>query len=270
VPKASSADDHLHTFGYGGGTLVDEIGGQDSDQHIVFLHGWGTNRDALRGVGTLFENRYKVHLLDLPGFGDAPIPPHDWDTVKYADLVEQYLTRELSGSIILVGHSFGGRVALRLAARRAVNVRSLVLMGVPGLPLPRWSRRWLRASSIRWLRRTLRLTSPFLGSGPIDWHTRTFGSRDYLSAGAMRDVFVRVVNEDLTGTARTVTCPTLLLWGAEDGETPVWLAHRFGQLLAGPTSLKILPHKDHFLYNATGAHLCAFKIRQWLDGNVDR
>ena len=270
VPKALSADDQLQTFDYGGGTLVDEIGGQGSDQHIVFLHGWGSNRESLRGVATLFENLYLVHLLDLPGFGDAPVPPDDWDTTKYADLVEQYLRCELSGSVTLVGHSFGGRVALRLAARRVPAVRALVLMAVPGLPLPRWSRRRLRASAIRGLRRTLTLIRPMLGAGPINWHTRTFGSKDYLSAGKMRSVFIRAVNEDLTDTARAVACPTLLLWGAEDGETPVWLATRFRRLIAGPTTLEILPHKDHYLYTSTGAHLCAFKIRQWLDGHVDR
>jgi pimeloyl-ACP methyl ester carboxylesterase len=257
-------------FEHDGGALVDEVAGDAGAPPIVFLHGWGGSRESLRGIGSLFQSTWRVHLLDLPGFGDAPLPPLDWDTARYADLVEKYLFEEIGGAAVLVGHSFGGRIGVRLAARRPSAARALVLMGVPGLPLPPFSRLRLRRLGVRTLRKALTALQPVAGPAPLAWHTRRFGSKDYLAAGALRPVLVRVVNEDLTECARAVGCPTLLLWGSEDQETPPSLAYRYERLMGGHAEVEILPHKDHHLYTGTGAHLCALKIRSWLATHVQR
>src|SRR4051812_43807282 len=139
-------------FEQGGGTLIDETSGEGA-RHLVFLHGWRANRDSLRGIATLFEQTHRVHLIDLPGFGEAPLPPPDWDTTRYADLVYSHLLDCRAASFVLVGHSFGGRLAVRLAARRLPEMHGVVLMAVPGLPLRgspklrirRWGIRTLRA-----------------------------------------------------------------------------------------------------------------------------
>jgi pimeloyl-ACP methyl ester carboxylesterase len=261
---------HVERFEHGGATLVDEVLGDSQSPHLVLMHGWGATRDSLRGIGVLFERTHCVHLLDLPGFGEAPPPPDGWDTVKYSALVGQYLQERLTGTAVLVGHSFGGRIAIRLAAGRLPGIGALVLMGVPGLPGPRFSRARVRRAAAQTLRRFLRAARPVTGPGPLDWHTRTFGSRDYLAAGPLRPVFVRVVNEDLTESARAVACPVLLLWGSDDRETPPWLASRYRELMGGRPVLQLLPHKDHYLFDGTGSHLCAFKIRSWLSSHVER
>src|SRR5262245_10680511 len=98
---------------------------------MVFLQGWGADRETLRGIGVLFQHTHTVPLIDLPGFGEAPLPPLEWDTIAYTDLLQQYLLDRMTGTAVLVGHSFGGRVAVRLAARRHPQIRGLVLMGVP-------------------------------------------------------------------------------------------------------------------------------------------
>ena len=257
--------DRIERFEHHGGTLIDEALGPPVARHIVFLHGWGANRDSLRGIAGLFEPTHRVHLLDLPGFGEAPLPPSAWSTVDYTDLVAQYLADRIDGTLVLVGHSFGARVSIRLGARRLSRVRGIVLMAAPGLPVEPFSRAAWRRLGIRSLRQVLRATSGLTGPGPLAWHTRRFGSKDYLAAGALKDVLVRVVNEDLTDCASAIECPVLLLWGSDDRETPPSLAYRFRALLDGRATLEILPHKDHYLYSGTGGHLCAFKIRSWLD-----
>jgi pimeloyl-ACP methyl ester carboxylesterase len=258
----------IERFEDGGATLVDEVSGESACPPLVFLHGWGANRDSLRGIAALFEHSHVVHRLDLPGFGEAPPPPADWDTRSYATLVERYLSTRVAGPVVLVGHSFGARVAIRLAARRLPGIRAVVLMAAPGLPPPLLSRVRLRRRLIRGLRGVLRLAQPLTGAAPIAWHTRRFGSSDYLAAGDLRPVFVRVVREDYTGDARAIACPVLLLCGSDDRETPPWIAERFKVLMNGRATLDVLPHKDHYLYLGTGAHLCAFKIRSWLESHV--
>ena len=104
---------------------------------------------------------------------------------------------------------------------------------------------------------------------PLDWHTRTYGSKDYLAAGPLRTILVRVVNEDLTESAKTIGCPVLLIWGTGDVETPPWLAEAYRALIGPRASISLLPHKDHYLYTGTGAHLCGEKIRNWMKGLGD-
>ena len=124
----------------------------------------------------------------------------------------------------------------------------------------------VRRSGIRALRRLLRAAQPLIGPGGVQWHTDRFGSKDYLAAGDMRSVLVKSVSEDLTESARSIACPTLLVWGTDDTETPPWLAKRYRELLDGKGTLVLLPHKDHHLYTGTGAHLIGEKMRTWFEG----
>lgn len=263
-----TADHHVDRFEHGGATLVDEQLGNPRAPHLIFLHGWGLNRDSLRGIATLFERTHRIHLIDLPGFGDAPAPPDDWDTITYTDLVQHYLLDRIKGPVVLIGHSFGGRLTVRLAARRLPQVRAAVLMGVPGLPVSGWSKKRLRGSWIRGLRRVLHVIRPVTGYRLLEWHTQRYGSRDYLAAGTLRRVLVRTVNEDLTEPARTIECPVLLIWGTHDDEAPPWLAEKYRELIGDRATLHLLPHKDHHLYAGTGGHLCAYKIRAWLSADT--
>lgn len=255
----------LERFEHNGASLVDEVRGRASSPHLLLLHGWGSSRESLRGLATLFEHTHTVHLIDLPGFGDAPPPPSDWGTIQYTDLVQEYILNKITGPVIVAGHSFGGRVSVRLAARHLTSVKGLVLMGVPGLPRPAFAAGAVRRWWIRNLRRALRLLTPVIGARGTDWHTRTYGSRDYLNAGVMRSVLVRVVNEDLTESTKAINVPTLLLWGTDDRETPLWLGEKFLRILGGHGQLDVLPHKDHYAFTGTGAHLCGYRIRRWLE-----
>jgi pimeloyl-ACP methyl ester carboxylesterase len=257
---------HIERFEHNGTSLIDEVLGDAAGRHLILLHGWAASRESLRGLGVLFEHTHTVHMIDLPGFGDAPPPPPDWGTIEYTDLIQQYVLERLPGTVVVVGHSFGGRVSVRLAARRMPQVRALVLIGVPGLPQPPFTWKALRSRWIRTLRRTLVALKPLIGNSGVEWHTRTYGSKDYLAAGSLRPILVRTVREDLTESAQTIACPTLLLWGSDDTETPVWLGQRYRDLLGSRGTLEVLPHKDHYPFNGTGAHLCGYKIRTWLGG----
>ena len=96
------------------------------------------------------------------------------------------------------------------------------------------------------------------------WHTDTFGSKDYQAAGVLRPVLIKTVNEDLTESAKSIACPVLLVWGTDDTETPPWLGRRYKEILGPRATLDWLPHKDHFPFNGTGAHLCAHRMREWM------
>ncbi|MCP4658321.1 MAG: alpha/beta hydrolase [bacterium] len=237
---------------------------------LVMLHGWGQSLDSLLPLGELLANGASVHLVDLPGFGASPPPETDWDTAQYADCVLQYLDERQLAQVDLVGHSFGARIAIRLAAGHGERVRSLILIGAAGLPPRLPLRQRLRRRFIRIIGRLLKgwiepLVSESRRRRLGEWYVERFGSADYRQAGRLRGTLVKVVTEDLTEVAARIRVPALLIYGDLDRETPVEIGRRFEALIAG-AELVELPGKDHFPFKDSGAHLCAHLVRRFLRG----
>jgi len=234
---------------------------------LVMLHGWGQTLGSLFLLGDLISKSRAVYLIDLPGFGASANPPSDWGTAEIADRILAYLhTQNLQGVDIL-GHSFGGRVALHMATKEPKLFRKLVLVNSAGLKREVKGKRALRASLVRTSLAVCRFLDSNFGMHTFDeFHVPRFASPDYKNAGELRPLFVRTVNEDLTEVARQVTQPVLLLWGEKDEETPVELANRFHNLLPN-SQLTVLPGKDHFPFMNEGAHLCAYHILRFLDSD---
>ncbi len=236
-----------------------------SGPSIVMLHGWGQSRSDLRPLGKLLAKAATVHLVDLPGFGESPLPAATWSTADYALHLDAHLQARGIATPILLGHSFGGRVAVQLAGLFPARVRGLVLMAAAGLPGKRSPLRSLRLQGVRSLGFILKRVERITALPTHAWFVRRFGSRDYKQAGALRGILVRAVNEDLTSVATRIRCPTLLIWGEEDTETPLEMGRRYHAAIAG-SELVALPNKDHFPYVGAGAHLCAHHILRWLSG----
>jgi pimeloyl-ACP methyl ester carboxylesterase len=218
---------------------------------VVALHGWGRSRhdwsDALRGLDAL--------AVDLPGFGATPAPPEGWSVAQYARELAPLLTD--STPTVLVGHSFGGRVACRMAADHPAAVRALVLTGVPLLrsTAPR-AKSPLPYRVLRTLRRR--------GLVPESWLERgrqRYGSTDYrTTTGVMRDVLVKAVNEDYADSRavlRDAGVPVTLVWGEADDQVSTSVAREARRLLGPSATLEILPGSGHLLDDAMSARLRA-------------
>jgi pimeloyl-ACP methyl ester carboxylesterase len=229
---------------------------------LVMLHGWGQNLQSLQPMGELLATRSQVHLIDLPGFGKSPPPPADWDTTQYADRIYQYLEERGIERADMVAHSVGGRISIRLAHKYPGRVRSMTLINAAGLKRQRTLQQSLRSQWIATMRNTFKL-SPLYRDALLTWHSQKYGSRDYLNAGALKGTFIKVVNEDLTELATQIPAPVLLLWGEQDTETPVEMGHRYHSLFPN-SELITIPHRDHFMFQAEGAHLCAYYVEKFL------
>ena len=202
---------------------------------VVALHGWRRDHhdfDAtLAGIDAL--------ALDLPGFGATPEPPEPWGAADYAAAVEPVLD-ELPERVVVLGHSFGGRVAVHLAAQRPDRVSALVLTGVPlirrqGAGTPALSFRIARALN-KW---------GVVNDARMEALREKHGSADYRAAkGVMRAVFVRVVNESYEDQLRALRCPVELVWGDDDQEAPITQAEQAAAIVPG-ASLTRLPGAGH-------------------------
>jgi len=223
---------------------------------VLALHGWGRTRRDWAGV---LDSTGGL-ALDLPGFGAAPPPDEVMGAAGYAEAVEPALGA-LGGRVVVVGHSFGGRVAVHLAARRPEAVAGLVLAGVPLLRFPgAGARVSLRYRAVRVARR-LRLVP----EATLERARRRHGSADYqAAAGVMRQVLVRVVGESYEEQLDAVRCPVRLVWGEGDRVVPPAVAERALGLLSSGT-LTVLPGVGHDVpAQAPGALVTA--VRELLAG----
>src|SRR5438045_2682906 len=89
-------------------------------------------------------------LVDFPGFGESPVPPGAWGTEDYADAMAEWLARLPAGRRVWIGHSFGSRVGLQLAARHPESVQGLFLIAAAGLPPQRSPAARIRFAARRW------------------------------------------------------------------------------------------------------------------------
>ncbi len=234
----------------------------NSGSPLLMLHGWGQSLRALQPMGELLADMAQIHILDLPGFGKSEPPPADWNTTEYADRVVAYMDEQGITKTDLLGHSFGGRVSMRLAHKYPDRVRSIIMINSGGLQRQKTWQQGVRSQWIKTLRGAFKI-SPINQQALLDWHSQKYGSRDYLNAGRLRGTLVKTVSEDVTNIVQEILAPVLLLWGEADTETPVEMAHRYHQLFPN-SQLIIVPRRDHFIYQNEGAHLCAYYVQQFL------
>lgn len=230
---------------------------------LVMLHGWGQNIQSLQPMGEILATRSQVHLIDLPGFGKSPPPPEDWGTAEYADRIYQYLDEQGIQQADILGHSVGGRISIRLAHKYPQRVRSMTLINSAGLQRRRTLQQSLRNQWVKTMRDAFK-KSPLYRDELLTWHSQKYGSRDYLNAGALKGTLVKTVSEDLTELAQQISLPVLLLWGEADTETPIEMGHRYQSLFPN-SQLITIPHRDHFMFQAEGSHLCSYYVEKFLD-----
>lgn len=239
------------------------IGEPTGNVPLLVLHGWEQTLEVMRPLGERLSWNRQVHLIDLPGFGQSPWSGQDWNTRDYAMCILSYMDKRGIRQADLLGHSFGGRIALRITSEWSGRVRRLVLIDSAGLP-PK--RNFLQKSRMMWIRCLgilFALLPDSLSIRLLRWHGNRYGSDDYRNAGVLRGTLVKTVIEDQTTNASLVKAPTLLLWGECDTATPVEMAYRFHHLIPN-SKIVVLPNKDHFSFMGDGVHQCTQIVGDFL------
>ncbi len=204
---------------------------------ILLLHGWGQNIEMMKPLGDNFADKYRITILDFPGFGRSEEPKESWDIEKYNSMLEEFVKKVGVKKPIVIGHSFGGRVAIRFSARNPIE--KLVLFGSPCIRIEE-----NLSLTVKFLKKLKTLP----GMNDIGEYMKQYiGSRDYKAASPiMRQTLVDVVNEDLSKYAREIEEPTLLIWGDHDTEAPVNEAKELEKIMID-AALILLPG-THYAY----------------------
>lgn len=222
----------------GGLVLVKEIDGisvnyevKGSGDLLFILHGWGANIGVYNSVSDLLSQKFTVITLDFPGFGGTPEPPEVWSVSDYADFTVKFISSFGAQNVILFGHSFGGRVIIKMASLSNLpfHISKIIFADSAGV-MP------VRSNKQNFRTRIYKIGKFFLSLYPVrklfpnalEALCKKFSSADYAAASPlMRGVLVKTVNEDLTPLLKNIKCQTLLIWGANDTATPISDAHIF-------------------------------------------
>ena len=214
---------------------------------VVILHGWGASIPAVAPIHDLLEPHFDTLSIDLPGFGESGQPPETWGSPEYAELVEKLLRQLNIERPVLIGHSFGGKLSILLGARGLASTLVLIdAAGIRGRRGPKW---YAKVYSYKLARKLASLAGLKAIFEPYVERARNrSGSTDYRNAsGRMREILVKVVNEDVRDQLPNVTVPTLLIWGENDDATPVANAQLMERLLPD-AGLVVLENAGHYAY----------------------
>ncbi|MBU4368853.1 alpha/beta hydrolase [Patescibacteria group bacterium] len=231
----------------------------DGNIPIILLHGWGVSSDKYTETAkellrfTIYDLRFTIFIPDLPGFGKSDNPPEAWEVNDYVEFIKEFqvqlgsrasksnLEAELpSKKIILIGHSFGGRIAIKFAAKYPEKLKALILTGAAGIKHPPTIKQKLFFALAKGGKVIFSLPLINYFKKPAQKLLyKIIREKDYYEAhGVMKETFKKIIAEDLApflekisafgaapaggqGSAAGGKTPTLLVWGGKDKSTPL-------------------------------------------------
>ena len=236
-----------------------------SGELVVLLHGWGSNIKLFANLIDLLSAKYTVVAMDMPGFGESEEPKTPWCVDDYVQFVIDFLKDYDTKEVTLLGHSFGGRVIIKMHSRESLpfKVKKVILVDSAGIMPPKsnkksWRTRYYKMGKAVLSTKLVQKLAP----DALENFRKKMGSADYAAASPMmRQVMVKVVNEDLESYLPNIKCPTLLVWGVNDTATPISDGEKMEKLIpdAGLVRLENAGHysflEQQFTFNRV---MCSF------------
>ncbi len=214
---------------------------------MLFLHGW---QDSLRTFDSLVPLLSSVRIirLDLPGFGGTEASKEDWDVGHYVKFVADFIQKLDIQVDVLVGHSFGGRIIIKGLATKQLQANRAILIASAGVSKNKKLRNII-------LKIIAKAGGAIAYLPPLSfWREKIRGkiyskfSGDYMNSGLLKGTFLKIISEDLSSSAENVDCPVLLIWGADDIDTPPADGKLLSKLISG-SELKVINDADHMVHH---------------------
>lgn len=216
---------------------------KSANKTLVFLHGWGVDSKLwFKIVPKLINNNYSLYFLDLPGFGQSQIPNTAYDVDDYKKIVYEFVKKMGLQNINLVGHSFGGRITIKLAAENPDFLEKIVLVDTAGI---------VTASKIKKIFALIaKIISPIFKPSfmqPLRKKLYFLLGSEYLENEKLSAIFSKVVSENLTRLLTRIKKPTLIIWGENDKVTPLYYGQLMNKLIS-KSKLVVFEKAGHFSF----------------------
>jgi pimeloyl-ACP methyl ester carboxylesterase len=217
-----------HTF-----SISYEILNPSAHYDIIFLHGWGSHKNLMKHAFGAHLKQFRHIYIDMPGFGNSTCNM-TLTTEDYATILESFISMIEVDKMIILGHSFGGKVATLL------NPEFLVLVGSAGILVPKPFKIRAKIALFKLLK--------FTGLASL---RRFFVAPDAQGLSQpMYETFKQVVNEDFTEKFRAFSGKALLCFGRQDTATPMWTAYKISELISESKVVEF--DGDHYFFLEQG------------------
>ncbi|OGG26761.1 hypothetical protein A2960_01145 [Candidatus Gottesmanbacteria bacterium RIFCSPLOWO2_01_FULL_39_12b] len=214
---------------------------------ILILHGWNLNAIKYDPLITEFKKRgFEVACFDLPGFRCTTSLQSPYTIADYGIYIIDYLKKLKYKEVIVIGHSFGGRVGIYLSLNFPETVKALIITGTPGLGADLTIKEEIYLLAAKTGKKIFSI--PHL-SNLQDLARRVLykfvGSYDYYKTqGVLRETFKNIIAYRLEPFLDKITQPTLIVWGEEDKIVPVKVAYGMNRLIKN-SKIVIIPKSRH-------------------------
>lgn len=220
------------TFVYNGASVYYEIFGEG--EPCLLLHGWGCDGTIFKSLVSQMPER-KFIVVDFPPFGKSDQSIEEWNIFTYASMIISLCEHLSISKCDILGHSFGGRVAILVSALKLDLVRSCVLVDSAGLKPKRSLKYYFKVCKYKILKK-------------LGFFVTNAGSSDYQNLPeGLRKVFVSIVNHHLDEYCHLIKAPTLIIFGKNDADTPVYMAKKLKKLIKYST-LVLLDDAGHYSF----------------------
>ncbi len=191
---------------------------------VLLLHGWGSNITLFNSMIDTLKASHIVYAFDMPGFGNSEEPKEAWNVDSYTDFIIDFIKTMKIEKLSILGHSFGGRIIIKLANRKNLpfEIDRLVLLDSAGIKPKNNGSKSCKSKFYKFCKNIVsKKPIKKMFPGALDSLKSKFGSEDYKNATPlMREILVKTVNEDLEPLLKNIENPTLLVWGELDTATP--------------------------------------------------
>lgn len=218
--------------------------------NIIILHGWGSSPQKWEKVKSeLIKKNFKVIIPYLPGFNPKDPIKSPWSINDYTKWFNQYLNQKKLKKIILIGHSNGGRIASYFTSQFPERVEKLILIASAGLP----PKNKIKIIFFKFISKIGKIFFQLIPSKKIyQFAQKTLyfiaREKDYLNANpVMKKTLINMTTIDLTEVFTKIKTPTLIIWGENDRETPLWMGKKINQLIK-KSKLEIIKDGNHSLH----------------------
>jgi pimeloyl-ACP methyl ester carboxylesterase len=204
---------------------------------IVFLHGWDQSKRVWFHLEKKLSKQYSTFSLDLPGFGEREKPDTDWGIPEYSEWLNNQIEKKKVDNVVLIGHSFGGRIAAYLASKNPTWLQALVLSGTPCLYEPNIQIKF-KIITGKLIRNLLpqRFKNLFLSKEDLDAREK-----------GMKKIRYNVITFDQRDFLPNINSPTLIINGEKDRSNPVKIAKKTNNLIPN-SKLVIMENLGHNIF----------------------
>lgn len=197
-------------------------------KNLIMLHGWGQDVSTFWPVVDLLKDKFTLWLVDLPGFGRSDFPKQNFSISDYAKTLAEFIKTNKIKNPIILGHSFGGKVAIKFAADYPELINKLILEGSAGIK-PKYNFFSSKYHAVLWkIRRFLANRKNY-----------------YNDSKKTRKLLINALKEDLTEDLKKIKAKTLIIWGEKDRAISAKTGKLMHQLVKN-SKLVILPKIGHF------------------------